>query len=168
MHLQLGLWPSLCTHRREKQGRAGRHAHSWKQQLRTGRGSAVTVQGTVLIQSSFCSTAHQKGPIERCPRRLNQMAWQQAAVLLSGGSWARVTYKTQTAIEAAHLQTLSRPKDYVHQLELETWALSGLPKQEMANKIHIWAAQSRCFEVPMNEHVTDSQHLCLFICRNVP
>lgn len=46
-----------------------------------------------------------------------------------------VMYKT--AIEAAHLQTLSRSKDYAQQLELETWAMSGLPKQEKANKIHI-------------------------------
>lgn len=86
MHLHLGLWPSLCTHRRAKQGQAGRHAHSWKKELKIGRGSAVTVPGTILIQSSFCSIAHQKCLTERWS---NGVAWQQAAVLLSGGSWAR-------------------------------------------------------------------------------
>lgn len=33
------------------------------------RGKSITVQGTILIRSSFCSIAHQKGPTERWSRK---------------------------------------------------------------------------------------------------
>lgn len=105
-HFQGVLWalchaPAAGTCRRAKQGRAGRHAHSWKQQLRPGRGSTVTVQGTVLIPSSFCSIegSHWDRVPEDWTRRLGsrlQCCYQKDAE-------PQAMYKTQTAIEAAQL-----------------------------------------------------------------
>lgn len=164
MHLWLGLWPSLCTCRRAKQGRAGRHAHSWKQQLSPGRGSTVTVQGTVFMQVPSAVQLTRRVPLRDGPRRLNQMARQQAAVLLAGGPWASGHAQDTNCHRGSISPDSFQKKDYAQELELETWVLSGLPKEERTNKIHIWAAQCRCSEVPMKEqhikwmqeHVTDS------------
>lgn len=64
MHLQVGLRPSLGTCRRENEEQAETHTYSPEQQSRTEKVGTVTVQGTFLIQSSFCSKSQQKGHIK--------------------------------------------------------------------------------------------------------
>lgn len=64
MHLEVGLWPSLGTCRRANEEQAGTCTYSREKQSRTERVGTVAVQGTFLIQSSFCRRSHQKRHIK--------------------------------------------------------------------------------------------------------
>lgn len=157
MHLQLGLWPSPCTCRR-----AG---PKWRKSRKTCAFMEAAVEDR-KGKSSYCARHHpypefilQYSSPEGSHWEMVQEDWtrwlgSRLLCCYQEDPEPEVIYKTQTAIEAEHLQTLSRSKDCAQQLELVTRAMSGLPNQKRANKIHIWAAQCGWSEVPMNEQHT--------------